>query len=203
MKITKYDDREEWMEARKTKITGSSVKDLIIKRGSAKKMGFYELIAERLVVAEDGLESPMDRGNRLESIAVDIFTEDTGKGVITDLVIWTRDENERIAISPDGYMEDLKEAVEVKCLASANHIKTYLTKEVPSEYEDQVIQYFVVNSDLETLYFVLYDPRVSVKPYFYLTINRADIAPKIEKYLADETLALKEIDAIIEELTKI
>ena len=203
MIVTKYDNRDEWMEARKTRITGSTVKDLIIKRGNTKKMGFYELIAERLVVTEDGAENPMDRGNRLESVAVELFSDETGKKVNTDLVIWAREDNERIAISPDGYTEDLKEAVEVKCLAPANHIKAYLTQAPPSEYEDQVIQYFVVNDDLETLYFVMYDPRFTVIPYFYLTIKREDLQKKIDKYLADEREAMKEVDAIVEELTKI
>ncbi len=203
MIVTKYDNRDEWMEARKAKITGSTVKDLIIKRGNAKKMGFYELIAERLVVDEEGMENPMDRGNRLESVAVQIFSDETGKQVNTDLVMWAREDNERIAISPDGYTEDLKEAIEVKCLASANHIKAYLTKEIPSEYEDQVIQYFVVNDDLETLYFVMYDPRLTVVPYFYLTVKREDLAKKIEKYIKDEREFLTEVETIIEELTKI
>ena len=54
------------MAAREGKITGSRLKDIIVKRGTGKKIGFYSLIAEKLgIPAEEG-ETPMERGSRLE-----------------------------------------------------------------------------------------------------------------------------------------
>ena len=41
---------EEWLEWRKGKITGSRLNDIIVKRGTGRKLGFYEVIAERLAV---------------------------------------------------------------------------------------------------------------------------------------------------------
>src|SRR3990167_2462315 len=140
MKVTKFEDEQSWLDARLGKITGTRLKDLINKRGGSPKIGFYELIAERICIPATD-EGAMDRGKRLEDEAVDRFSKETGKKVNNDLVIWTRDDNENIAISPDGCI-GATEAVEVKCLGSARHIEAWLTKEIPNEFEYQVLQYF-------------------------------------------------------------
>jgi hypothetical protein len=44
----------------------------------------------------------MDRGKRLEDEAIERFAKETGKKVNTDLVLWMRDDDENIAVSPDG-----------------------------------------------------------------------------------------------------
>lgn len=201
MKITRFENEEEWLEFRNGKITGTRVKDVIVKRNTGEeKMGFYELIAERLALPPDD-ENVMERGKRLESEAIKEFTETTGKEVITDLVVWTRDENERIALSPDGYVEDLTEAVEVKCLASANHIKSYLTKQIPSEYEDQAMQYFVVNDKLEQLHFAFYDPRLLVANFFIITLDRSNYTEKIKDYYTKQINLLDRVEAVVKSLT--
>jgi len=204
MKITKYDDKTEWFEARKGRISGSSLKDIIVKRGSAEKKGYYQLIADRLTVDEEK-ENPMERGTRLEPVAIDLFIEEMkGEGIpaeewVTDLVIWEREENQYISLSPDGYHKDLELAIEVKCLNSADHIKAYLTQEVPKDYEDQVTQYFVVNDKLQTLYFVMHDPRFTVKSYFVLTIKRDKL--KVAEYLMQEQNVLARVEAQVIKLT--
>lgn len=199
MQVHKFEDRESWMEARKTKITGSRLKDIIVKRGTGQKIGYYELIAERLALPPDD-ENPIDRGNRLEDEAIAVFEKETGKKVDTTLVLWQRDDNASIAISPDGFIEDI-EAVEVKCLASARHLEALLTNEIPSEYEYQVLQYFIVNENLETLYFIFYDPRLSVKQMFYKTITRKEKEEDVEKYLEYQKNILQEINEIVNKLS--
>lgn len=203
MKILKYENREEWLEARRGKITGSRLKDIVVKRGTSKKIGFYELIAERLGVPADD-ESAMDRGTRLEEEAIEKYANETKQKVNTDLVIWTRDDIENIAISPDGYVmkkEQIIKAVECKCLSSARHIEAYLTKSIPKDYEEQAIQYFVVNDDLEDLDFVFYDPRLTTIDYFIITVKRDDIQEKIDYYLEYETEVLNEVNKIVNDLT--
>lgn len=201
MKVKKYDNQEDWLADRRARVTGSRVKDIIVKRNTGEdKLGFYELIAERLALPPDG-ENPMDRGHRLEEEAIHQFTEYTGKEVNTDLVMWYREDNERIALSPDGYMEDLTEAVEVKCLKSSLHIKAYLTQKIPSEYEDQAIQYFVVNDKLEQLHFAFYDPLLAVKNFFIITLDRSEYIEKIEKYHIDQINLLDRVEAIVTKLT--
>lgn len=200
MKTLRFDGEEDWMEARRGKITGSRLKGLIVKRGTADKMEFYELLAERLALPPTG-ENPMDRGHRLEEEAVAAFTEHTGKEVNTDLVMWVSDINERIALSPDGYMDNGIEAVEVKCLKSALHLKAFIKQEIPTDYEEQVIQYFIVNEKLETLHFVFYDPLLSVHSYHCIVIDRSDYIEKIEKYTADQINALDRVEALINSWT--
>jgi len=200
MKIQLYQSKEEWMFARRGKITGSRLKDIVVKRGTGKKKGYYELIAERLAIEPD-TEDVMARGNRLEPEAMERFIKETGKKVDTSLVIWSRDDNESIAISPDGFIGKT-EAVEVKCLSSASHIEAWLTQEIPSEYEMQVYQYFIVNDNLETLYLTFYDPRIPCKDFFFLTINRKDIQEQVDEYLEYQKTTLAEIDQIVNTLTE-
>jgi len=202
MQIKKFDNRDEWLEARRGKITGSRLKDIVVKRGTGKKIGFYELIAERLGIPADG-ENPMDRGTRLEEEAMAEFVKQTKKKVNTDLVIWNREDNENIAISPDGYIgkETPEAGIEVKCLSSARHIEALLTQKVPDEYEYQVLQYFIVNDSLKTLYFIFYDPRLLAKPFFFLTINRESVQEDVEMYLDYQKKTLEEVDEIVNTLT--
>lgn len=193
----KYGSREEWLDGRRGKITGTRLKDVITLRGAGKKIGFYELIAERLAIPATD-ESAMERGQTLEPEAMERFVKETGKQVDTSLVLWTREDNDNIAISPDGFIGET-EAVEVKCLSSARHIEAYLTKEVPSDYEFQVLQYFIVNEKLETLYLAFYDPRLTVKDFFYLTVTRDQ--EKVDKYLEEQRKVLAEVSEIVSELS--
>lgn len=196
---------DEWLEWRKTKITGSRVSGLIVKRGTEKKTAFWELLAERLSTDTSAVDDPMARGHELERIALKEFTEYTGKEVNPDCGVWVSDVSDYIALSPDGEISET-EAVEVKCPAnSAYHVKTFITDKVPNEYPhnymDQVIQYFVVNEKLEQLHFVSYDPRIACKPLHVITVYRDDIKDEIEFQLDYQLKELKEIDALVAKLT--
>jgi len=199
MIITKFETKEEWLNARRGKITGSRLKDIIVKRGTGQKIGFYELIAERLAIEPD-TEDPMARGTRLEPEAIERFEKETGKKVDTSLVIWSREDNENIALSPDAFIGKT-EAVECKCLSSARHLEAYLTQKIPSEYEYQKLQYFIVNDKLETLYFVFFDPRILSKPYFVIEVKRTDIELDIQFCLDYQENTIKEVNRIVNELT--
>lgn len=191
---------DEWLEWRKGKITGSRLKNLIVKRGDGKKIGFYELLAERLSTDNSKVEDPMQRGHDLEQEAIEQFEELTGMKVNPDCGVWVSDEDEYIALSPDGEINE-EEAVEVKCLASARHLQALIEQKIPSDYEEQVVQYFIVNEKLLALHCIFYDPRIACKPLHYITVNRVDIEDKIQSYAAYQRATLKEIDDIITELT--
>ena len=198
MKIIKYNSEEEWLDGRKGRVTGTRLKDLIIKRATKPKIGFYEIIAERVALPATQ-EGSMDRGHRLEDEAMERFMAETKKKVNTDLVIWQREDDSNIAISPDGFIGKT-EAVEVKCLSSARHIEAWLTKEIPSEYECQKLQYFIVNDDLKKLYFIFYDPRMP-KDLFWIEVDRKDVDEKVKEYLILEKEALARIKEIEDQLT--
>lgn len=220
MQILKFESREEWLFNRRGKITGSRLKDIVVKRGTGKKIGYYELIAERLGVPPETDENAMERGHRLEVEALDRFEKETGRKVDRSLYIWTRDDNESIAVSPDGVVEetDATEAVEAKCLSSARHIEAWLTKEIPDEYQFQKLQYFIVNDKLEKLHFVFFDPRFAMftpsgelqvgedvrkvpLDYFELEINRADVQKEVDEYLEYQRKVIEEVNKIVNEIT--
>ncbi len=248
MKIQLYNDKPEWLQARKGKITGSragSVKssdigkdaimkeleslDILFKKTSKreelllllpddsvkrlrkevkKKIGYYELIAEKLAVSEEDFdgyvpnETPMDRGTRLESFAIKRFMQETGLEVDTSLIIWESEENPDIAISPDGVVTSTDnpntEAVEAKCLASARHIEALITQQIPDDYFEQGIQYFVVNPMLDKLNFIFYDPRmVLAKDYFTIEMTRTDYLEEINAQKQDQIQTLQSVEEIV------
>jgi predicted phage-related endonuclease len=204
MNIIRYEDRDQWLAGRLCRITGSRLKDIVVKRGTGKKIGFYELIAERIGIPADN-ENAMDRGQRLEPEAIERFEAATGKKVDTSLCMWTREDGEHIAVSPDGFIAPkkggkVKEAVEVKCLGSARHIEAVLTNEVPDEYHYQVVQYFAVNDDLEKLYFVLYDPRLKVKDFHTIEVTREQVQEEVTMMLMYQRDTLQEVERIAAEL---
>lgn len=199
MQTLKFEDREAWLHARRGKITGSRLKDIVVKRGTNKKIGFWELVAEGLGVAPED-ESAMERGSRLEPEALERFAKEFKKKVDTSLVIWARDDDQSIAVSPDGFIGK-KEAVETKCLSSARHIEAFFTQQVPDEYEFQALQYFIVNDDLQKLHLVFYDPRILVKDFFTITINRKDKEEEIAQYLQYQRDVMVEVRGYINQLT--
>lgn len=191
---------DEWFELRKCKITGSRLKDLVAKRGG-RKLGFYELLADRLAVNPDD-ENAMDRGHRLEEEAIAHFMSTTGKEVV-QTGIWISDTNDKIAVSPDGAIKNgsvYPEAVEVKCLSSARHLQALVENKIPDEYQLQVLQYFIVNEFLQTLYFVFYTDRIPSQPMHVIEVDRKDIEDDIEFYYNYEVDTLKEIDELAEKL---
>ncbi len=249
MHITKYETREEWLEGRKGKITGTMLKevataptitkdDIIAVLEEAKteykkswtkevltnlltdeqleslqnhalantprKIGFYKLIAEQLATP-DGYIDPMERGSALEKEAIDLFSKLHQKTVNTDQVIWTREDNVHIAISPDGYMEDgfvISEAVEIKCLASEKHMQAIIENKLPEEYEFQVLQYFIVNDDLETLYFFLYDPRLpDTCDQKCFKVTREEKQEEVTLYLAQQRKLIEQVQEYVTKFT--
>lgn len=200
MKVKQFQNKEEWLLARRGKITGSRLKDIVVKRGTEEKIGFYEIIAERLATTPED-ENAMDRGTRLEDEAIKKFQEKIDTIIETPLVIWEREDNPNIAISPDGFIGEY-EAVEVKCLSSARHIEAKLTGEYPKEYHEQVLQYFIVNDNLQKLHFVMYDPRMPEKLQLVIfEVNREQVKEEIEELLEYQKDKLARIDEIINQLT--
>lgn len=71
---------------------------------------------------------------------------------------------------------------------------------IPEPYQAQVLQYFVVNPDLETVYFTMYDDRVySSLRHEVFEVDRLSVASEIE---AQKTKELQTL-ALIDELQKL
>ena len=205
--ITKtFDAQSEWFAERVGKITGSTLKDIIVEKGKGEKIGYYQLIADVVAIPDDG-ENPMERGHRLEEQAVERFIMETGLHVNTGHIVWEREDESRIAVSPDGVItkeEALiipyirpEDAIEVKCLSSARHLEAYLTQQIPNDYRKQTIQYFIVNDDLRKLHVVFFDPRVPCKDYFVILVRREEVQDLIDEYLLTEKMKLQQVDNIV------
>lgn len=177
---------EEWQSLRSGKITGTKIAKTFGKNRKdgtfdyeKPQMTFYEIIAERIADPdEDGLGSNRERGHRLESEAIDRAEQSLGKKFERGNV-WQFDENH--IGSPDGYTADLTEAIEVKCLASARHLKAIYEERPPEEYRGEYLNYFN-NPNLQRLHIALYDPRMPAKhlQLHIFTIDREDIEQEIE-----------------------
>lgn len=190
MRIVKVEQKTpEWIEVRRGKVTGTQLKRIA---GGAKaaETAYYEILAEKLTVS-DGYdnEAAMDRGVRLESEAISEFEKRSGKKVeIVGFVI--SDWSNEVGYSPDGLIKvgkKYREDIEVKCLSSGNHVRAWLTGLVPDDYMDQVVHGFIVNDELQTRYVVFYDPRISVKPYHVIKVERSGV----EQQIAAKTEAIK------------
>lgn len=184
-----------------------------------KKLEFYELLGEYLAIdtkyeydENDEIvfnnRTMMDRGHELEDEAAQKFTERTGK-LLYQVGICLRDDNDRIGNSPDRLIKKTEkskkytEALEIKCLKTSKHLQALIEKKIPEEYFSQAVQYFVVNDDLQVLYFGFYDPRIPYECGFhYIEIHRTDptVAKRIPQYLAYESLLLDEVDKWVERL---
>lgn len=156
----------------------------------------YKLIAQRIAkpinpndyadrIPEGATYSAMLRGQILEEEARELISEKLGKQIIPGRV-WQSEENEYMICSPDGEIVDdtgkVSEAVEIKCLDSWKVVKAYYEKRPPLEYEAQIIQYFLVNENLQKLYFCIYSD-VFTNPDLGLQIfelKREDYREKIE-----------------------
>lgn len=175
-----------------------------LRRNAPRKVGFYQLLADLLAMPPMDEEDAMQRGHDLENEALAMLSEQIGKKVHDDIGICVRDDEPRIANSPDGMIKNTAGkwvgAAEVKCLKSALHIKAVLENKIPNEapyqYWSQAMQYFVVNDDLETLYFVFYDPRFTPKPLHIIEVHRNEIEDTVAKLLGYQRDTLKEVDDI-------
>lgn len=199
MQIITFENEEAWLAGREGKITGTVAKDVITIKGTTKKKGYWELISKRVALPATD-ENPMERGRELEKEAIVLFAKETGKKVNADLILCVSDEDPNIAYSPDGLIGETED-IEVKCLNSATHIEALITQKVPTDYNFQILQAFIVNPKLQTRYIVFYDPRIEAKPLFWIEVKREDVQEEVEKYLAEELRIIKEIEEIVNKLT--
>jgi exodeoxyribonuclease (lambda-induced) len=206
MQILNLEQRTpEWLEARRGKVTGTGLKK-ILGRPQTRTDYFYEVLAERLT--SEGLEegeSAMQRGVRLEPEALEAFEAKTKKKVeIAGLCV--DDQNEWIANSPDGLIKvkgKYREAAEIKCLSSANHLKVWLENKIPDDHMAQAMQYFILNKDLEILHFASYDPRMTMHPLHIIKLKREDIEEDIAKAKEAEEKFINEVNAKFDEIVKL
>lgn len=214
MKIIEVEQgSSEWMSFREGKLTGTTIGKIFAKSRKTGEMydtekpltTFYQKIAERLAEGtgdDDGLESSRERGISMEAEAVAEAEAQLGLKLIRGNV-W-QDEDKNHIESPDAYTEDLKQAVEIKCLSSARHIQAIVEDKPPAEYYAEYLNYFLVNPKLETLHIFLYDPRFYLPDLCWhdFVLNRKDIEYEIERMRDINEIAEQKICEIVCDLIK-
>lgn len=167
-----------------------------------------ELIAEHGTMQTKSFRSTpeMDRGNAEEPFAIRAF-EEKYKKKVERVGFCVSDQYPYLGYSPDGLIKvkgEYREGVEVKNPNSATLILYKLLNlapegaqaakrpflGVPAEYKGQVIAAFLVNEELEKLYFITYDARFisDGDKLFVVEVLRSD--PEMQKAIEEARKAL-------------
>jgi len=173
MKVHKVIQRsKEWHEIRHAKIGGTSAKGLFVDSDTLAIELTSKIIEGYNDDDDDGYTNEaMQRGIDLEPQALLAIEQYSGYK-FGEFGWLESDECNLLGLSPDGMTNDFKIACEVKCPSAKKHLEYILSNEVPSEYIHQVIHYFTVNQDLQTLFFVSYRPEFTAKPIFVKEVLR-------------------------------
>lgn len=222
IKVSQSGDRESWLDMRRGVITSTKAKTVKpLSRGKTLPTGIYDLLAEKVAIAKDG-EKEMERGLRLENEALLLTQKKYNLDFELDAGMWFSDDM-KLAVSPDASEVGDKPtyAGEAKCLDTKNHLQAILTdyqaKKLPnynplnslkigtSDYSTQVIQYFVINKDLETVYFTLYDDRVALENimHYVIIVKKEHVAEFIDSQELYERDALSKVNQMIKILKEI
>lgn len=161
-------DIAEWRRKRIGKITASNFDKL--KKVQRLKTGewgetaltyIYDIIGEHLsgeTSESFGGSKATDWGNLYEAEAIREYTKRTGRKVKPGEFV-AHENLEWVGGTPDGFV-GMKGLIEVKCPFNfKNHIRTVITKTVPTEYMPQVLGNLILTGR-EWCDFVSYDPRV-------------------------------------------
>lgn len=177
-----------WHQARLGCVTASRIAEVVARTksgyGAARQTYMRQLLAERLtgLVAEVYINAAMRWGTDMEPDAVAVYEEATG--VVTELVGFLSHPAIAYAgASPDRLVGD-EGLLEVKCPASATHIDTLLSGEVPERYVLQM-QWQMACSGRAWCDFVSFDPRMPEDYAFFVTRVRRD--EECIAWLEDET----------------
>lgn len=157
-----------WHDVRRAKITGTKLED-VMAGPDAQKTLIACLLAEEgtEMTAQTKQSASMERGTSEEVFARKAFEKKYGKKV-KEVGVCISDEFDWMAYSPDGLIETEKgvygEGIEIKNPDSSTMIKYRLGAKkngfgVPRDHEWQIVNAFLVNEQLQKMYFVAYDAR--------------------------------------------
>lgn len=167
---------EEWKQLRLGMITGSRLKE-ICKTDNLSLID--ELIAEKISqVTESGyVNQAMQWGIDNEPKARIAYEKQTDCNV-TQLGFCISDKYNYLGVSPDGLIKSgvkYIKGLEIKCPNTSTHVRYIRQNKIPNEYKYQVLDYFLVCQDIESLDFVSFDPRFVIKPIHIITVTREEL----------------------------
>jgi hypothetical protein len=168
----------EWLRARLGVISASRASDLIATgrggkgRGKAYETYLLELVAEVATgqSPEQGTFKQAQWGHDNEDSARQIFAFHVGLPVQETTFIYANKEM-RYGCSPDGIADD-HSGLELKCpFTTQVHLDFLLNGNIKPEYIDQC-QFSMFVTDLPYWHFGSFDPRMKVKPFHAVTLER-------------------------------
>lgn len=167
---------DEWKELRWRKIGGSSLEKVMANADKSVKENaiFFELLSEMCEEFDpfesDFLSSAMQRGNEYEPLAAEEFERITGKKCSE--IGWAELEDGFTGISPDRLIGK-NEALEIKCPSRNTYAKYLVNNDIAiTDYAWQLVQYFVVFENLETLYFMIFRPENKINSFIIIKITK-------------------------------
>jgi len=190
MKILNFKQgSEEWEQHKIGRIGGTRISQIVTKVKLDLSKSSTDLVLKLVDERITGLSSEpfsgnaaTDRGNELEPWAREAYIKKTGTKII-EHGFWESDLNPLHGCSPDGVTEDLKGAIEIKCIGY-KHLK-YCSDKFPDsiylDHKTQILNFFCVNEKLEWLDTVSYRPEFWPCPLHIERIERKDIKEDIEK----------------------
>lgn len=191
------------------------VAELKLKKNPKKK--YYEMLAEKVarpLTPNDYADrlngepySAMARGHILEPEIAENFAKTYNKKLDEGSVVWVSDDNPNSYISPDRTITDedgkVREAVEIKAFYSPEVLEVWKTKKIPNDYMPQIVKYFMINPDLETLYWVVGTDLIPGLELQVFPVKRADVEGQLREIEAFENAYLAMLDDDVKELDKL
>ena len=199
---------EEWLAARAGKVTASRMSDLLSRSKDRKSEGAgrrnyrAQLVCEILTGRPQEttfMSKAMEGGIELEPYANGSY--EVAKNVLVDKVgIVLHPRIERAGASPDGLV-GRDGMVQFKCPYAATHISYLLSKEVPTDYQPQML-WEMACAEREWCDFVSYCPSLPERlQLFVIRFSRDDA--RIAQLEAEVESFLREVDQTIESLQRL
>ena len=162
---------KDWLTMKLGVISATGADALLAAKTTQKRKSYISGLAAQICTGErpEISSKPLDWGNEHESSARSIYEYFT-ENELAQLPIVYKDESLRVACSPDGY--GTPKGCEIKCpYSSSVYIDFAALGIIKPEYIKQV-QFTMWVTGAEEWDFCNYDPRMKVKPFHSVTIER-------------------------------
>lgn len=161
---------EDWLEYRLSRIMATDISVINLSNPFKSEIELWE---EKLKMRPGSkLNDAMKRGHDLEPVAREIACKELGLDFTP--IVYESDEHYWAAASLDGYCEDNKIILEIKCPKEKTHLETF-DQIIPMYYQDQ-IQWQFLTTKAKLCYYFSYRPECINKP-----IDIIEVIPDTEK----------------------
>jgi putative phage-type endonuclease len=181
MKIHNVEQRStEWLQLKAGKISGSIVKGIFAKNNLPL---IDQLIAEQFTgeITDVPVNYAMQRGIDREHEALAAIEKELDIK-FKSFGLCEHENLSLVVLSPDGFTDDLRVGVEIKCPSAKKHIEYIRMDKIPSDYIYQIYMYFFVNEKCESVIFASYCPEIEVYPLFHYAVHRKDVELQLAEF---------------------